>query len=220
MIDILVRPEARRLLPPGARRRLGVRLRAALRVLGRPRAQAALLLACDQEVRALNRDFRQLDRATDVLSFPQLELAGVPDPAGAGVFLGDIVISVETARRRSGRSRLPGELARLAIHGLCHLLGHDHHRPGPAEKMRRLELNLMRRTRQAIRNRPPAKAKVKAEGKAKGKAKVKVKAEAEGRASRRGRPRPMAGRGRYRTRAQPGAWAPTRAGCPWWPCLR
>jgi len=118
-----------------------------MRVIGRSRSQVAVLLTCDEEIRTLNRNYRKLDRATDVLSFHQHDLAGVSDPAGDGVFLGDIVISVETAVRRSGNRRLPGELARLAIHGLCHLFGHDHHRPGPATAMRKIEEKLMRASR-------------------------------------------------------------------------
>ncbi len=146
MIDLVVRAEVAALAPTAMRRQLGARLRQALRVLGRSRSQVSVLLTGDDEIRALNRHYRKLDRATDVLSFHQLELEGATDPAGDGVFLGDIVISVETAHRRAG-GRLPGELARLAIHGLCHLFGHDHHRPGPAKEMRRLEQKLLRASR-------------------------------------------------------------------------
>jgi probable rRNA maturation factor len=135
------------LVPANTRKALVLRLREALRVLGRSRSQVALLLTCDDEIRTLNRNYRKLDRATDVLSFHQQELAGVSDPAGDGIFLGDVVISVETARRRASGRRLPGELARLAIHGLCHLFGHDHHRVGPAERMRKLETKLLRASR-------------------------------------------------------------------------
>ena len=106
-----------------------------------------MLLAGDAEVRALNRRYRKLDRATDVLSFHQQELRGETDPAGDGVFLGDIVVSVETALRRASGRRLPGELARIAVHGLCHLFGHDHHRPAQARAMRKLENRLLRQTR-------------------------------------------------------------------------
>ncbi len=147
MIDVLVRDEVAALVPAVLRRTLAGRLRTALRLLGRSRSQATLLLTGDAEIRLLNRDFRKLDRATDVLSFHQQELDGESDPAGDGVFLGDIVISVETATRRGGGKRLPGELARLAIHGLCHLFGHDHHRPGEAKRMRALEARLLRGSR-------------------------------------------------------------------------
>ena len=146
-VAVLVRPEARRLLARSSAPALAARLRAALRLLERARCEVVLLLTCDEEIRALNRNYRKLDRATDVLSFHQQELHGESDPAGDGVFLGDIVISVETALRRSGKGRLPGEMARLSVHGLCHLFGHDHRRPRPAKVMRALEQRLLRGTR-------------------------------------------------------------------------
>jgi probable rRNA maturation factor len=147
MVDLLVRPEARAVLAAPLGRALAARLRVALRLVGRSRSQVTLLLTGDEEIRGLNRRYRKLDRATDVLSFHQQELAGETDPASDGVFLGDIVISVETALRRAGSKRLPGELARIAVHGLCHLFGHDHHRPVQAKAMRRLENRLLRGSR-------------------------------------------------------------------------
>ena len=110
----------------------------------RARSSVAVLLTDDLEIRALNRDFRHHDRATDVLSFHLQELADEHDPAGDGVNLGDIVISVETARRRAHGRRLGAELERLAIHGLCHLFGHDHKKKAEAETMFALERRLRR----------------------------------------------------------------------------
>ena len=98
----------------------------------------------DEEIRVLNRDFRHHDRATDVLSFHLQELAGEGDPAGDGIALGDIVISVETARRRAHGRRLVAELERLAVHGLCHLFGHDHKKKAEATVMFALERRLRR----------------------------------------------------------------------------
>jgi len=146
-VAILIRPEAGKLLARSTGQELGARLRAALRLLDRSSCEVALLLTCDQEIRALNCNYRKLDRATDVLSFHQQDLLGESDPASDGVFLGDIVISVETALRHSGKGKLPGELARLSIHGLCHLFGHDHHRAHQAKVMRALEQRLLRGTR-------------------------------------------------------------------------
>jgi probable rRNA maturation factor len=156
MVELLVRPEVARQVPPALRRALVARLRAALRLLGRTRSRVALLVTGDVEMRELNRRFRKLDRATDVLSFHQQDLAGEGDPAGDGIFLGDIVLSVETATRRAGGRRLPGELARIAVHGLCHLFGHDHHRSAQAMVMRRLENRLLRATRPSPASRRSA----------------------------------------------------------------
>jgi probable rRNA maturation factor len=151
MVELLVRPDAKPLLSAPERRALLTRLRSALATLGLSSSHVSLLLTTDGEIRQLNRDYRAIDRATDVLSFHQQELRDEQDPAGRGAFLGDLVISLETARRRSGGRRLPGELARLAIHGLCHLLGHDHKRPAQALRMRRLEARLLRASRPAAK---------------------------------------------------------------------
>jgi probable rRNA maturation factor len=131
-------------LPVETRRRVAWRVRVALRALGRARSSATLVFTDDVEIRALNRDYRRMDHATDVLSFQLQELDGEGDPAGDGVELGDIVISVETARRRAHGKRLVSELERLAIHGLCHLFGHDHKRSAQAKVMFALERRLRR----------------------------------------------------------------------------
>ena len=143
-VTTLVRGRAVGAVDARARGRLAARVRAALRALGRGRSSACLVLTDDDEIRTLNRTFRKHDRATDVLSFHLQELAGEGDPAGDGVALGDIVISVETARRRARRGRLGAELERLAIHGLCHLFGHDHKKPAEAKVMFALERRLRR----------------------------------------------------------------------------
>jgi probable rRNA maturation factor len=152
MVDWLIRPEARVFLDHPSRMELIRRLREALRLLHRRTASVSLLLTTDPEIRQLNRDYRRIDRATDVLSFHQQDLKDETDLAGQGAYLGDIVISLETALRRSGKGRLQGELARLAIHGLCHLFGHDHHRPVPARRMRALEQRLLRGSRKKRRS--------------------------------------------------------------------
>ena len=108
------------------RRRLvsvvGRMVRAAARTDGRKDLEVGLRLTTDREIRVLNREFRGKDKPTDVLAFAQRE-----GPTGAlhPQVLGDIVISVDTARRQAKRG-LPAELLHLASHGLCHLLGYDH----------------------------------------------------------------------------------------------
>jgi probable rRNA maturation factor len=117
-----------------------------VRLLGRAIAAAgggevALSLVDDEEIRALNRTYVGEDHATDVLSFSQREhVASAPAaareggaPAGRGL-LGDVVISIDTARRqaRAGKRTLAAELLHLAVHGLVHLLGYDH--ASPAEE--------------------------------------------------------------------------------------
>jgi len=121
-----------------------MRLKKALQFLQRGSSSISLVFTDDLEIRTLNREYRKIDRATDVLSFHLQELRDETDPAGDGILLGDIVISIETARRRWPGARFERSLERLAIHGLCHLFGHDHKRKNQAEKMYRLERKLMR----------------------------------------------------------------------------
>ena len=89
--------------------------------------ELSLLLTDDAEIRRLNKTYRSLDQATDVLSFPQDEEA--VNESGE-TLLGDVVISVETAARQAEEHHLSfnEELILLAIHGILHLLGYDHER--------------------------------------------------------------------------------------------
>lgn len=76
----------------------------------------------------MNSQFRSQDKATDVLSFPSLEVnTPIPDDIEE-LYLGDIIVSVETAKRQAQQQRhsLKKELAWLAVHGFLHLLGWDH----------------------------------------------------------------------------------------------
>ncbi len=85
----------------------------------------SLTLVGDEAMRALNRDYRGKDAPTDVLSFP-MDGTGMPAPSER--LLGDVVISVDTARRQAADYDAPlqHEIYRLLIHGLLHLQGHDH----------------------------------------------------------------------------------------------
>jgi probable rRNA maturation factor len=105
---------------------------AALRI-GR---ELSLALVSDRRMRTLNNRWRGKDRTTDVLSFPQ-----------HGASLGDVVISLDTARRqaREGGWSLAAELRRLLAHGLLHCLGHDHHDPAAARRMAAAERRLLGR---------------------------------------------------------------------------
>ena len=117
----------------------------ALRLLGFPRASVSLVLTGDKQIRALNRDFLETDRPTDVLSFPLAEPGDLED-RGRDLFLGEIYISVETARAQAKAARrpLPREVAHLAIHGLLHLVGHDHATAAERRRMKTAESRLLR----------------------------------------------------------------------------
>jgi probable rRNA maturation factor len=135
------------LLPSGVR---APGLAAWLQSVAPARASGAVTVAVvpDARVRALNRDFRKKDTVTDVLSFPANEPPGGPSPArraGAGRFLGDVVIAAGITRRQAAAAghSVQVELKILALHGLLHLLGYDHeHDDG---QMARLERRLRRK---------------------------------------------------------------------------
>ena len=95
--------------------------------------EISILFIGDQRIRELNHQFRDIDLPTDVLSFPQI-LAGELEVPGALV-LGDVAISLETARRQSEEHGLSfeEELTLLLIHGILHLLGYDHEISGQEE---------------------------------------------------------------------------------------
>jgi probable rRNA maturation factor len=119
-------------------------VRGALERLGYRNATASVVLTDDTTIRALNRDYRESDRATDVLSFPLADPALLNDPSGE-VFLGEIYVSLETARAqaRDARRAYPREVAHLVIHGLLHLLGHDHRTRAERRRMAALEARLL-----------------------------------------------------------------------------
>jgi probable rRNA maturation factor len=96
---------------------------------------ATIAFVSDKKIRELNRQFRGVDKATDVLSFP----AGEPNN------LGDVAISVETAAAQAKENRLSfeNEIAQLILHGLLHLSGYDHETDNG--EMNRLELRLRRK---------------------------------------------------------------------------
>jgi probable rRNA maturation factor len=102
------------------RREVARMVKAAALHEGRRDLDVALRLTDDATIHGLNRDWRGKNKPTDVLAFAQREAAA----ADAGL-LGDIVISIDTARRQAKRG-LYAELLHLASHGLCHLLGYDH----------------------------------------------------------------------------------------------
>ena len=103
----------------------------------------SLTVVDDAAIRELNRDHRGKDKPTDVLSFPMFEGRDAPH-AGVERMLGDVVISVETARRQAAEydATLQRELYRLLIHGLLHVLGHDHEEAGERAEMETQERRL------------------------------------------------------------------------------
>jgi len=172
--------------------------RALMRLCGLADSELSLMIVGDRAMRSLNRDFRGKDAPTDVLSFPQLEEspAGEADraarpegkragaaPAAPARLLGDVVISLDTARRQARELGVPAavRLRTLLIHGYLHLLGYDHERSAAAARV------MFARERELAAALGPASA---APGRA-----PKARAQAPRRAS------PAAATGRRRARA-------------------
>lgn len=104
----------------------------------------SIVLVTDAKMRGWNRQFRGKDKPTDVLSFPAASDEPQPGMSLEPRYLGDIIISVETARRQAAEQRhsLEWELKVLMLHGLLHLQGYDHETD--QGQMRRKEMRLRR----------------------------------------------------------------------------
>ena len=130
-------------------------VRAALAVEGIDEAcQVSVMLTDDEGIQRLNRDFRQMDKPTDVLSFPANELTAGDfepelcerDPQSGRIVLGDMAISLERAASQGeefghGTGR---EIQYLTVHSILHLLGYDHVDEGEMKRqMRQREKEIM-----------------------------------------------------------------------------
>jgi probable rRNA maturation factor len=128
--------------------------------LGLTGVELSVMLADDATLRELNRDYRQIDRPTDVLSFQQgdLDLRRGP-PKGPVGLLGDVVISVPTALRQAKRRRRPllDEITMLLAHGILHLCGYDHETDAQEQEMNARARIL----EEAARSRGPTAARKK-----------------------------------------------------------
>jgi probable rRNA maturation factor len=106
--------------------------------------EVSLLFTDDASMRRLNAQWRDKDRPTNVLSFPAFPVRpGAPLPP----MLGDIVLAAETVRREADLEGRPIEhhIAHLIVHGLLHLVGHDHEAETEAEIMEALEIRALAR---------------------------------------------------------------------------
>ncbi|HIG48939.1 MAG TPA: rRNA maturation RNase YbeY [candidate division Zixibacteria bacterium] len=107
---------------------------------GRDHAAVTMIFIDDAYIRRLNREYRHLDRATDVLSF-KMDDGTTPDQD----LLGEIYISMDRARDQAVRYHVSvdEELQRLVVHGCLHLLGYDHHRTAERRVMRQKEAHYL-----------------------------------------------------------------------------
>lgn len=135
-IDIVVEGAAWKTLPSATRIRLK---KAALRTLEREKAKGhfTLLLTSDARVKAMNALFRGKNKPTNVLSFPAEE--------NRDRYLGDVAIAYGVVRGEAKEvgKHFADHLIHLAVHGVLHLLGHDHMKPKEAARMEGLEREIL-----------------------------------------------------------------------------
>ncbi|HEY9181464.1 MAG TPA: rRNA maturation RNase YbeY [Candidatus Baltobacteraceae bacterium] len=124
-------------------RRLKTIARKLLKEVNEGGSSLSISLVDDGAIRELNREHRGKDKPTDVLSFPLYE-AGEHGLGEEERLLGDIVISIDTARRQAADYDAPlqQEIYRLLIHGVLHVLGHDHEDPAERAAMEAEERRL------------------------------------------------------------------------------
>jgi probable rRNA maturation factor len=108
-------------------------------------AELAVMLTDDDGIRTLNNNWRGIDKATNVLSFPALQPTGPAGPDDAPRMLGDIAIAYQTTRREADEEHKPFDhhLSHLAVHGFLHLIGYDHESDDEAEAMESLEREIL-----------------------------------------------------------------------------
>jgi probable rRNA maturation factor len=135
-IELVVEGAPWKTLSPAARARLKKAVR---RALERESAKGhfTLLLASDARVKTMNALFRGKNKPTNVLSFPAQE--------NADGYLGDVAVAYGVVRReaREAGKRFADHLTHLAVHGVLHLLGHDHMKPKEAARMEGLEREIL-----------------------------------------------------------------------------
>jgi len=111
-----------------------------------PSVEISVVLTNDAAVQDLNRDYRNQDKPTNVLSFAALDDDDAPVVIGAPILLGDIILAYETCAREATEQgkTLAHHTAHLVVHGVLHLLGWDHEEDeAEAEEMERLETQIL-----------------------------------------------------------------------------
>lgn len=105
------------------------------------RCEVSLVLSDDAEVQRLNRDYRGLDKPTNVLTFAALDDEDAPQPEDGPLVLGDVILAYQTTASEAAHENktLVQHLSHLVVHGVLHLLGYDHQDDADAEEMERRE---------------------------------------------------------------------------------
>ena len=141
MSVLLEGPPERSQLPPQVLAKFREEAELLLARVGHPEAELSISLVSDADIQELNAQHRGKPSPTDVLSYSLVEGEHADY---RGKLLGDVVISIETAGRQAAAREVSvaEELLRLLIHGVLHLLGHDHEEEEEARRMHALEERL------------------------------------------------------------------------------
>ncbi len=109
-----------------------------------PEAELSIVLSDDEQIQILNQTWRNVDKPTNVLSFPVKEVAVGEMP---GILLGDIVLAVETIAKEANEFGISfhHHLSHLVLHGFLHIFGYDHIENKDAEVMEALEITCLDR---------------------------------------------------------------------------
>jgi len=149
-INLRLAPAFKRTLTPQL---LRAAARAALTHEAAPApSELTMVVTDDAELQRLNREYLGHDYATDVLSFPSEAI----DPETGARYLGDIALSLlrAKAQAKAGRHSLKAEAQLLVVHGVLHLLGHDHARPGEQARMWAAQADILRNLKASITGPP------------------------------------------------------------------
>lgn len=120
-----------------------------LQHLGMEKSDLSIVLCDNAFIHDLNRQWRQKDKPTDVLSFPGAAPEEIQrhrrDPDAVPLALGDVVINLDVVHERVGDEPTSEmeEIVRLLVHGVAHLMGHDHEKTADAVRMERLEREIL-----------------------------------------------------------------------------
>ena len=112
--------------------------------LKRKRFSLTILLTDNSKMKYLNKKFRNKNKITDVLSFPNLEPADLKKKINTEIYLGDIALSYEIINRRSKDSNFNLEFDKMWIHGYLHLLGYDHKKFKDYKVMKKTEDKILK----------------------------------------------------------------------------
>ena len=112
--------------------------------LKKKRFSLTILLTGNSKMKYLNKKFRNKNKTTDVLSFPNLGIVDLKKRTNTKTYLGDIALSYEIINRRSKTSNFDLEFDKVWIHGYLHLLGYDHKKIKDYKVMKKIENKIIK----------------------------------------------------------------------------